>query len=211
MTGAAAGVRSSLASAPRNDRSGLASAGPRRPHRPPVRGRNLTRPTGPGQSNMRSSACIFMHRSPALRMPSHAADRGFRIAIALAPPSAAHAARGCVIQTAKLIAGHGAMGEWREPGQDDPDAADVLDLDPGLEDGTSPGSSSGPDPGRRACPGTPQRNWPPRPRARWDAAALSVRHPYSGITLSDGGGPGERTRILPADMGGPADSGARRP
>jgi hypothetical protein len=31
-------------------------------------------------------------------------------------------------------------------------------------------------------------------RARWDAAARSVRLPYSGITLSDEGGRGERTR-----------------
>jgi hypothetical protein len=31
---------------------------------------------GPGQLNMRPSACIFMHRTPALRMPAHAADRG---------------------------------------------------------------------------------------------------------------------------------------
>ena len=50
------------------------------------------------------------------------------------------------------------------PGQDDPDAARVLDLDPGQEMGTRPGSSRGPEPGRRPCPGTPRRSRPPRPR-----------------------------------------------
>jgi hypothetical protein len=40
-----------------------------------------------------------------------------------------HAGRGAVILTAKPIADHGAEGERRNPGQDDPDAADVLDLD----------------------------------------------------------------------------------
>ena len=44
------------------------------------------------------------------------------------------------------------------PGHDDPDAAGVLDLDPGSEIGTGPGSSSGPEPGRRPCPGTPRRS-----------------------------------------------------
>ena len=38
-----------------------------------------------------------------------------------------------------------ASGE--NPGQDDPDAAGVLDLDSGPEMGTSPGSSNGPEPG----------------------------------------------------------------
>ena len=55
-----------------------------------------------------------------------------------------------------------ASGE--NPGQDDPDAAGVLDLDSGPEMGTSPGSSNGPEPGRRPCPGTPWRSRPPRPR-----------------------------------------------
>ena len=50
------------------------------------------------------------------------------------------------------------------PGQDDPDAAGVLDLDSGPEMSTSPGSSNGPEPGRRPCPGTPWRSRPPRPR-----------------------------------------------
>jgi hypothetical protein len=77
--------------------------------------------------------------------------------------------RGCmphrsIILTAELIAGDDAEGGWREPGQDDPGAAGVLDLDPGPEMGASPGSSSGPDPGRRPCPGTPRRSRPPRPR-----------------------------------------------
>jgi hypothetical protein len=45
---------------------------------------------------------------------------------------------GSVILTAKPIAGHDALGEWRNPGQDDLGAADVLDLDSGPETGTSP-------------------------------------------------------------------------
>jgi len=79
-------------------------------------------------------------------MHSSAADRVFRIVMALAPPSAGARRTGSVILTAKLIAGHDAVGERREPGQDDPDAAGLLDLDPRPEMGTSPGSSSGQDP-----------------------------------------------------------------
>jgi hypothetical protein len=63
--------------------------------------------------------------------------------------------------------------------------------------GTSPGSSSRPDPGRRTCPGyaaAESAATVQAARAPWDAAARSVRLPYSGITLSDEGGPGERTR-----------------
>ncbi len=55
---------------------------------------------------------------------------------------------GAGILTAKPIAGHDAGGEWRDPGQDDPDAAGVLDLGPGPEMGTRPGSSSEPEPAR---------------------------------------------------------------
>src|SRR6266704_5930562 len=128
----------------------------------------------------------------------HAADRVFRIAIALAPPSAAHAARGCVIQTAKLIAGHGAMGEWREPGQDDPDAPTSSIWIPGWRMAPVLGYPAGRTPagGRaRVRRGGAGRHGPAQAaRARSDAAARSVRRPYSGITLSDEGGPGERTR-----------------
>jgi hypothetical protein len=78
-----------------------------------------------------------------------------------------------------------ASGE--NPGQDDPDAAGVLDLDSGPEMGTSPGSSNGPEPGRRPCPGTPWRRRPPRPRS---PGRRRIRLPgasilYLGITLSD--------------------------
>jgi hypothetical protein len=69
----------------------------------------------PGGSDL-----IFDHRH-------NAADRVFRIAIALAPPSAG-CRTGSVILAAKLIAGHDVKGERREPSQDDPDAAVVLDL-----------------------------------------------------------------------------------
>jgi hypothetical protein len=85
-----------------------------------------------------------------------------------------------------------ASGE--NPGQDDPDAAGVLDLDSGPEMGTSPGSSNGPEPGRRPCPGTPWRSRPPRPRP---PGRRRIRLPgasilYLGITLSDERGEGER-------------------
>jgi hypothetical protein len=84
--------------------------------------------------------------------------------MALAPPSASAPRTGSVLLAAKLIAGHDAEGEQREPGHDGPDAAGVLDLGPGPEMGTSPGSSSGSEPGRRPDPGTPRRSWSPRPR-----------------------------------------------
>ena len=80
------------------------------------------------------------------------------------------------------------------PGQDDPDAAGVLDLDSGPEMGASPGSSNGPEPGRRPCPGTPWRSRLPRPRP---PGRRRIRLPgasilYLGITLSDERGEGER-------------------
>jgi len=85
-----------------------------------------------------------------------------------------------------------ASGE--NPGQDDPDAAGVLDLDSGPEMGTSPGSSNGPEPGRRPCPGTPWRSRPPRPRPpgrrRTRLPGASIL--YLGITLSGERGEGER-------------------
>jgi hypothetical protein len=59
----------------------------------------------------------------------YAADRVFRIAMALAPPSAGACRTGSVILTAKLITGHGAVASGNR-GQDDPGAAGVLDLDP---------------------------------------------------------------------------------
>jgi hypothetical protein len=99
---------------------------------------------------------------------------------------------------AKLIAGHDAVGEWRGPGQDDPDAAAVLDLDPGPEDGHQPRVIQRAGPRQADMPGyaaAESAATAQAARAPWDAAARSVRLPYSGITLSDEGGPGERTRI----------------
>ena len=108
-----------------------------------------------------------------------------------------------------------ASGE--NPGQDDPDAAGVLDLDSGPEMGTSPGSSNGPEPGRRPCPGTPWRSRPPRPRP---PGRRRIRLPgasilYLGITLSDERGEGERAHCRRsarpdeshAPLGGPYRSG----
>jgi hypothetical protein len=63
-------------------------------------------------------------------MRASAADRVFRIAMALAPPSAGACCTGSVILTAKLITGHGAVASGGNRGQDDPGAAGVLDLDP---------------------------------------------------------------------------------
>ena len=118
--------------------------------------------------------------------------------MALAPPSAGACRTGSVILTAKLIAGHDAEGERRNPGQDDPDAAGVLDLDPGPEMGTSPGSSSGPEPGRRPCPGTPRRRRPPRPRP---PGRRRMRLPGASIFLfrhhAERRGRSERTHAYP--------------
>jgi hypothetical protein len=98
------------------------------------------------------------------------------------------------------------------PGQDDPDAADLLDLDPGLEDGTSPGSSSGRTPAGGHARGMPgyaaaeSAATTQAARARWDAAARSVRLPYSGITLSDEG-VRENARGPAVRCGFPSDRG----
>ena len=58
-----------------------------------------------------------------------AADRGILDWQAPASSSTAACRTGFVILTAKPIADHCAEGERRNPGQDDLDAADVLDLD----------------------------------------------------------------------------------
>src|SRR5260370_39864579 len=63
--------------------------------------------------------CMNIHGQSVSRSPSSAADGVFRIAVALAPPSAGACRTGSVILTAKLIAGHDAEGERREPGQAD--------------------------------------------------------------------------------------------
>ena len=123
-----------------------------------------------------------------------AADRVILDRQALAPLSAAACARGPSSwrRNRSPVTVPRASGE--NPGQDDPDAAGVLDLDSGPEMGTSPGSSNGPEPGRRPCPGTPWRSRPPRPRP---PGRRRIRLPgasilYLGITLSDERGEGER-------------------
>ena len=78
-------------------------------------------------------------------MRAHAADRVFRIVMALASPSASARRTGPVILTAKLIAAvRDAQGERREPRPGRSRCRCALDPDPGSEMGTSPGSSSGP-------------------------------------------------------------------
>ena len=118
--------------------------------------------------------------------------------MALAPPSAGACRTGSVILTAKLIAGHDAQGERREPGPRRSGCRRGPRSESRVGDGhRAPGSFSGPEPGRRPCPGTPPRSRPLRPRPpgrrrmRLPRASIS---PYSGITLSDEGGQGELTR-----------------
>jgi hypothetical protein len=115
---------------------------------------------------------------------------------------------------AKLIASHDAVGEWRGPGQDDPDAAAVLDLDPGPEDGHQPRVIQRAGPRQADMPGyaaAESAATAQAARAPWDAAARSVRLPYSGITLSDEGGPGERTRTRRSVRVGETAPGWLRP
>ena len=69
-------------------------------------------------------------------------------------------------------------------GQDDPDAAGVLDRDSGPEMGTSPGSSNGPEPGRRPCPGTPWRGPPTRPRSPGRRRSTAAPERPSSISAS---------------------------
>ena len=90
------------------------------------------------------------------------ANRVFRIATALAPPCAGACRTGSVIVTAKLIAGHDAVGERREPG---PGRSGCRRCPrSGSRSGgrhQPPGSSSGPDHGWSPRPGTPRRSRPP--------------------------------------------------
>jgi hypothetical protein len=132
--------------------------------------------------------------SDPYRAYSSAADRVILDRQALAPVSAAACRTGSAFwrRNRSPVTVPRASGE--NPGQDDPDAAGVLDLDSGPEMGTSPGSSNGPEPGRRPCPGTPWRSRPPRPRP---PGRRRIRLPgasilYLGITLSDERGEGER-------------------
>jgi len=118
-----------------------------------------------------------------------------------------HAVWGPVIVTTKLITGHDAVGERRNPGQDDPGAAGVLDLDPGSETGTGPRASSGPDPAggharvRAAEPATAVQAVRRR-RMRLPGASVSlIRH------HAERRGRSGRTRADPTIC---ADEGSRR-
>jgi hypothetical protein len=116
--------------------------------------------------------------------------------VALAPPSAGACRTGSVILRAKLIAGHDAEGERREPGQDDrmPPVSSIWI--PGRRWAPAPDHPAGRNlaggharerrggagrrgPGRQGAGGC---GCPERPSS------------YSGITLSEEGGQGERTR-----------------
>jgi len=103
-----------------------------------------------------------------------------------ASSSTAACRTGSVILTAKPIADRGAEGERRNPGQDDLDAADVLDLDswPGTD--TSLGHLTVRNPARgharERCGEADIRDQTPRPQE--DTAARSA-HPSPRITLSD--------------------------
>jgi hypothetical protein len=95
-------------------------------------------------------------------------------------------------------------GRAAEPGQDDPGAAGVLDLDPGPETGTGPqGHPAGLTPRQAAMPGyaaaDPARRGPGRQGAG-GCGGPERPSPCFGITLSDEGGPGERARTRPAPI-----------
>ncbi len=107
-----------------------------------------------------------------------------------------HRRTGSVVLTAKLIAGYDAGGERRKPGQDGPDAAGVLDLDPGprwalpLDHPAGPDLAGGP---ARERWGRAGRCGPGR-QGEGGCGCPELPSPYSGITLSEEGGQGERTR-----------------
>jgi hypothetical protein len=134
--------------------------------------------------------------------PSSAADRVILDRQALAPLSAAACRTRSVILAAKRSPVTVPRVSGENPGQDDLDAAGVLDLDSGPEMGTSPGSSNGPEPGRRPCPGTLWRSRPPRPRPperrRIRLPGASILYP--GITLSDERGEGERAHYRRSNL-----------
>jgi hypothetical protein len=117
---------------------------------------------------------------------SNAADRGILDWQAPASSSTPACRTGSVILTARPIADRGAEGERRNPGQDDLDAADVLDLDswPGTD--TSLGHLTVRNPARgharERCGEADIRDQTPRPQE--DTAARSA-HPSPRITLSD--------------------------
>lgn len=105
-----------------------------------------------------------------------------------------HRRTGSVVLTAKLIAGYDAGGERRKPGQDGPDAAGVLDLQPGQ----APEARARP-------PGWPER----RPHAR-RRRAVPGRGKDTGPGSSSG--PGLRQTARPRERrGGIAAAGPRPP
>src|SRR5919204_5201829 len=79
--------------------------------------------------NLQVSARGTSHGQIVARLRSNAADRGILDSQAPASSSTAACRMGSVILTAKPIADRGAKGGRRNPGQDDLDAADILDLD----------------------------------------------------------------------------------
>ena len=81
------------------------------------------------------------------------------------------------------------------PGHDEPDAAGVLDLDPGSEIGTGPGSPSGPNPeGGHARERRGEAAAAAQATGAGGCGCPERPSSYSGITLSDEGAQGERTR-----------------
>ena len=119
---------------------------------------------------------------------------------------------GFVILTAKPIADRGAEGERRNSGQDDLDAADVLDLDswPGTD--TSLGHLTVRNPARgharERCGEADIRDQTPRPQE--DTAARSA-HPSPRITLSDEAAERERAHSRRSVCQGRGLSGWLRP
>ena len=111
------------------------------------------------------------------QLRSNAADRGILDWQGPASSSTAACRTGSVIPTAKPIADRRAEGERRNPGQDDLDAADVIDLDswPGTD--TSLGHLTVRNPARgharEHCGEADIRDQTPRPQE--DTAARSAR------------------------------------
>jgi hypothetical protein len=134
-----------------------------------------------------------MQRSYVRRISASAADRVILDCLAPAFSSTAACRAGSLTLSAKPTAGDGAGCERREPGQDDTDAAGVLDLDARPEMDTSPG---------RPMVRTRQAAMPGYATAELAAAAQTAKGPggsgcpgvhlCSGITLSDEGAEGER-------------------
>jgi hypothetical protein len=78
---------------------------------------------------------------------SHAADRVFQAAMALAPLSAGACRTGFVILTAKPIAAHAQRASGGNSGQDDPAAAGALDVGPGRRQAPALDHRRAPHPG----------------------------------------------------------------